>query len=418
MKTIVHIGMPKAGSTALQNCLEGSDEALAAKGVLYPRNPPECRFNNHRLLAARILDFDGLPRHMKGPNGGYTAETIGAGVEAFVDGVAAQVAGRRPDFLVFSSETLFRPLPKARHAAIRDDYRRMGAADPRFVAYLRKPSDRYVAGLMQTLHASTFVKPPRPPLYRAVLESYEACFGPDALDVRLYDRGALRDGDIIADFFSAFLPEAGIDVSTLHAGGKRNETLSGESMDLIMRQRIAFHPDENDVHTRATIRLRDTLTRIEREVGAPKPRLRTRIAEMVDYATPDCLWLRERYGIAFPGIDYDRMEREAAGDGQPFERIRRLDDLIAIDPAIQARIVERLAGEAWATEEAAQAEWVAGLLAPGGLDPVEARPRPPGLRPEKPREKRRESAEAAERRLRREKRARREAAAAAGPAKG
>jgi hypothetical protein len=64
MKTILHIGMPKTGTTALQDCLRASRADLAAAGILYPENPPGCRFNNHRMLVMGFLPFDALPRHM------------------------------------------------------------------------------------------------------------------------------------------------------------------------------------------------------------------------------------------------------------------------------------------------------------------------------------------------------------------
>lgn len=366
MKTVVHIGMPKAGSTALQTCLRASSGRLAEHGLLYPANPPDCRFNNHRLLAAQILAFDALPRHMKGPTG-FSAATIDAGFDAFVAHVADQVAAQRPKGLILSAETLFRPLAADRHEAIRATYGRLGAAAPRFVAYLRKPSDRYLGGLLQTLNASTQVQPPRPVAYRAVLESYEACFGAGTVSVRLYDRAHLENGDVVADFFASCLPEFGIDPAGLSAEGKRNETLSGESMDIVARHRAAFHPDANDVHTRDTTQLRAALAAIERGHGAAKPRLHPDVAEAVDYASADCLWVRERYGVVFSGLDYDRLAAGARA-APPRGRARRLEELIVIDRAMQARLLEDLAGSPWAAGDASRGAWIDALRAPGGLE--------------------------------------------------
>ena len=69
MRTILHIGQPKTGSTALQTCLKASKAELAAAGVLYPDNPPGCGFNNHRLLIAGYTADRDPARHAAGVGG-------------------------------------------------------------------------------------------------------------------------------------------------------------------------------------------------------------------------------------------------------------------------------------------------------------------------------------------------------------
>lgn len=38
LPTTLHIGMPKAGSSTIQGVLQAAREALAARGILYPRD--------------------------------------------------------------------------------------------------------------------------------------------------------------------------------------------------------------------------------------------------------------------------------------------------------------------------------------------------------------------------------------------
>src|SRR5690554_2935238 len=118
MKTILHIGMPKTGSTALQECLRASRDKLAAKGVLYPANPPGCPFNNHRMLVFGFTPYQRLPRHILRYDA-YSAGNIAEKYREFLDGIAHQVRSQRPAVTVLSSESLFRSLrPKARRSLV------------------------------------------------------------------------------------------------------------------------------------------------------------------------------------------------------------------------------------------------------------------------------------------------------------
>lgn len=359
MQAIVHIGMSKTGSTALQSCLQRSEAYLATRGLRYPKNPPDCGFNNHRLLAAQFLPFERLPRHMTGRTG-YTAANIGAKFEAFVEHVAAEVRAHRPEALILSSETLFRELPAAKHAAIRGAYRRLGA-EPRFVAYLRRPSEHYLAVLLQVLTASAAPPPPAPARYRPALESYRAAFGAETVAARLYDRARLEGGDIVADFCARDLAAFGVDPAKLSPAERPNDTLTAEAIDLLARYRRAFHPGRDGVYSEDTSLLRAALAEAERGCGAPRPRLRPWVAAMIDDASGDALWVRDAFGVVFPGLDYDRL---AAARPAPFPaRAFALEDLVVLDRAAQARIRANLARSAWAAAPERGA-WLDALGAP------------------------------------------------------
>jgi hypothetical protein len=376
MKTIVHIGMPKTGSTALQNSLAASSAYLAQRGLLYPENPPGVRGKDHRLLAAQFLTFRALPRHLRGDAGDDQA-TIDARLEAFLAHLRRQIAAERPQGLILSYEGLFRVLPEARHETLRAAYRELGD-DLRFVAYLRKPSEHYLSSLQQGIKASTTLKPPQPKQFRKILESYAACFGDDAVSARLFDRAHLANGDIAADFCAHALGAFAVDPAQLQAGERTNETLSAESMDLIWRYRRAFHAERDDVFTQDTNQLRRALARADHAHGAARPRLQPGFAEAIDYAAHDAPWLRDRFGVVFPGLDYDRFAAPAP-TGDPAADLAAavaaasgpaaaIDALVVVDREMQARILADLARSPWAAD-AARRKWLSGLARRG-------RPRP------------------------------------------
>lgn len=362
MQTLLHIGMPKTGSTVLQDRLRGSPEALRAHGLLYPSNPPGIRFNNHRMLMLGFTAYEKLPRHMlKGDLQG--PDSLPRAYAEFRAHIAAQVAEARPERMILSSETLFRQLRHKDRAALKEALAPYGPVT--VAAYLRRPSAYYLSALQQHLKASHKVNPPRAlPLMR-VLSAYRRAFGADAVRPRIYDRAQLAEGDITADFLAAHLPGSGLAAGDLVREARGNETLSAESMDLLRGFRAAFHEAKDNVPSDDTRTLLRALARIDTALEAPRPRLRPEIAESIDYARPDPLTLRDDWGLVFPGIDYDRLARVFHDRGIPAllrDRLRpwRLDEVVPIDRDLQQRILARLARSRWGWAPA-RALWIAGL---------------------------------------------------------
>jgi DNA-binding phage protein len=368
MRIVLHIGMPKTGSTMLQNCLRTSRAALARRGVLYPENPPGCPFNNHRILIFGFLGFDDLPRHVR-KHARYTAASMGADHAGFLAHVRNQIEAARPACTVLSSETLYRRLRPAGQDSLRGAMAALGAESGavRIAVYLRRPSEYYLSALQQHLKSAHSITPPRVGSPLGVIESYAAAFGTGALAPCVYDRRLLKDGDIVADFLAAHLPEAGIDSGELTRPAHGNESVSGEAMDILRAFRLAFHPDTDDMPSRDSAALLRTLRRIDAALGAPRPRLRPEIAEMIDYARTDALHLRDRFDLDFPGLDYDRLARARGAVARLRARLHglrrphRLEEVIVIDPATRRAMLARLATSRWARAESARTEWVAAL---------------------------------------------------------
>ena len=321
MRTILHIGMPKTGSTALQDLMLASRPYLEESGVLYPANPAGCGFNNHRMLIFGFTRFRRLPRHIvQHPE--YTRWNLRNHYAGMLAGIQEQVEAVRPSHMVLSSESLFRRL----HFPARWNLRRTLApitGNTVVAAYLRRPSAFYLSNLQQRLRHSHVIGPVRTPSMNRILRDYAATFGPENVRPRVYHRNNLLDGDIVRDFFDAYLEDARIDVTRLTRGDNANETLSAESMDLLQRFRKTFHPEIDNVPQRSSVLLARMLRQAERAAGARRPRLRPYVAEMIDYARLDPLHLRDTYGVVFPDLDYRRFRAGPAGS-DPSKRVAAL----------------------------------------------------------------------------------------------
>ena len=367
MQTILHIGMPKTGSTVLQDRLGASGPALAAKGVLYPSNPPGCPFNNHRLLLLGFLPYTKLPRHVR-KVAAYRPETLAADYAGFRAHLAAEVAAARPERLVLSSESLFRTLRAESRAALAGALAPFGPVT--VAVYLRRPSAYYLSALQQHLKSSQKVLPPRAPAPLPALRDYRTMFGAEAVRPRIYDRSLLAGGDISEDFLAAYLPGAGLAAADLAPAARSNATLSAEAMDLLRAFRAAFHGARDNVPAADSSQLVKVLARIDAALEAPRPRLRPEIADAIDYANRDALAIRDRWGLAFPGLDYDRLRRMLLPDhGLPAllrDRLRpwRLEEVAPIDRELQQAILARLARSRWGLVPT-RALWIAGLRRSG-----------------------------------------------------
>ena len=213
MKTILHIGSGKTGSTALQDMLNGSQDVLLANGVLYPKNPDGISFNNHRLLSVVLGEFETLPASIRAAYPDKAALEVAH--QAFLEALAAQVAAARPSSLLLSSEALFRGVPDDYRGAFEEQLARFGVTDAVVPVYIRLPSARYLSSFQQTLKTEGKMVPPGKPKFLYVLEGYRAIFGAGSVRPQVFSRSALPGGDVTRDFHERFLAPEGVDYDQL-----------------------------------------------------------------------------------------------------------------------------------------------------------------------------------------------------------
>ncbi|HVG48706.1 MAG TPA: hypothetical protein VM899_11295 [Rubellimicrobium sp.] len=184
---ILHVGMGKTGTTAIQNALWDNREVLAASGVTYPTVGTVA--NAHHLVAPRCPPF-----------------LAHAGWRFLdVSEWAPLLLGAGTDRIVMSSELIVWAEPDqvaALCAALRELF------DVKACLYLRRQDNTIMASYNQMIKAGTQIATIDKVIekqldrfdYLAKIWPWEKALGAENLIVLPYERGQFHKGDLIDDF--------------------------------------------------------------------------------------------------------------------------------------------------------------------------------------------------------------------------
>lgn len=318
-KLIIHAGMPKAGSTALQARFKSLRGSLRKHGILYPS-----KIQNHNFLIADAVSADALPRifrqHYKSDEAALRRD-----FDEFWAQILRQVSNVSPDVVVMSGENLWTidrqgaERLKKRLAEISDDIH--------VVCYVRKPSDFYLSIAQQKIKASSRLPKAAGIKYRKNLEALEQMGA--RLHVHAYARDNFVEGDVCLDFSERHLGDRRL-LTPLDDETQQNESLSAEAMAIVQDYRSFAHAENETKFTKDT----NVLIRDLRELAASeRPRLRPEIRDFIDRASTDLTWLRDAHGVSFADIDYEKIR---AADPKP---IGGVADICFVEEAKKRRLL-------------------------------------------------------------------------------
>ena len=200
---ILHIGAPKTGSTAIQERLRACSAVLSKRGVFVPESAGVISHAGLSLYAADPWPVDSLRRAY----GLRHWADFRAWRTTFAAQFAAELRGSGAERVILSSEFLYQRLTSRREIARLKRLLHPLARHVRVVVYLRR-QDRMALALHASasrhgaLRPFAFPGPLRAGLFDfyARLRGWASVFGQGAMTVRPFERGALRDGDVLADF--------------------------------------------------------------------------------------------------------------------------------------------------------------------------------------------------------------------------
>lgn len=186
MKSIIHIGPPKTGTTSIQQMLAHHEEALREKGIHYVRH-------------GRV-----------GPSHNSIAMDLRRGHEIdHAAAIMAELEAEKPSAAILSSELFFSPWVSPKLASALPPLMRDGAT---LIAYMRRHDLFFEAVYKQKLktgQAGTdpmeFLAHQKPNIYRFAnaLRGAGRRFPGSTVIAREYSRSALLEGNVVADFAEA-----------------------------------------------------------------------------------------------------------------------------------------------------------------------------------------------------------------------
>lgn len=227
---VLHIGLPKTGSTALQNWARANSGRLATEGIFVlptvmeaHRLAVECITNEMRLQAPDILNIKSL--------------SFDAARRALIDGASREGVGAS----VVSSEYFFVADP-ARVAAM---FTGMGVSVARVVCFVRRQDDLLASGYNQDIKALGYARAFVPPAYLriydwgALREDWQRAF--PAAEIVLHNFDHHRMHDTLIDQFARDIGAAS--THQVPATRTTNESLCAELLEIVRVANAAGLPE-------------------------------------------------------------------------------------------------------------------------------------------------------------------------------
>jgi len=234
MKAVIHIGMPKSGTSTIQAFLGMNAAALSRQGVLYDRFDP--RFGSQFELPIIGLSAVGhaiQPEFERNLLGLHTVQDLRDYAKRYATHLSQTLAARQGhEVFVGSSEHLFAWLDSVDQIRALDRFLSERFVQVQYVLYLRAQDELVLSGYSEAIrrvhshslaqHVATGGKIN----LHVPVDRWVQAVGKDRLVVRILSRDVLQNEDLLADFCH----HTGIDADDLQRPGRVNTALSAEEV--------------------------------------------------------------------------------------------------------------------------------------------------------------------------------------------
>lgn len=255
MRIILHIGTGKTGTSSIQESLFRAREKLLENGILYPDIPG---FTNQNFLA--MAAAQGVPREYQAELG-YDLETLIQESKKCWDMVKSDAEKADAKTVILSGEYFFsHGNPTFWKNLISTKFGPNSEIE--VICYVRAVEPYYISAIQQHIKGGHNIEYPYTmPLFDR-LEKWNQS---GTLTVREFSREKLIDGDVVSDFLETC--ELGQDIVPLNARKRVNETISAESMSIIVDYRRTLHAESENKFMPDSSLLFRRLRLIESEIG-------------------------------------------------------------------------------------------------------------------------------------------------------
>lgn len=356
---LLHIGSPKAGSSAIQASLLKAAADLQQHGLLLLPPNPYRRPLPSGFLAACYLSADQLPRYLAARQR-RDPDRFNRDIQAYLQLLADLLrlghppssrrwlarlqrwsanGLRRPSQpAVLSSEYLFR-LSVEQIRELRRWFETQGIRRFRVLVYVRDPVSAYGSFLQQWLRLTDDLTRYNPwhwhYSFREQLEAWASVFSLPELVVRPFSRDQLCGGSVVGDFYDQCSRWFEQSLVGPEPSGV-NESMSIEEL-MLVQELLQAVPPERRLDAEWTVNMSKFLRLLRRqalELECSPVQLQPWVRRLVvERHAADLDWLREQHGITFPQAS--PQERLASLPDET--RQLCLQDLL-VPPADRARV--------------------------------------------------------------------------------
>lgn len=266
MKAVIHIGMPKSGTSTIQAFLGMNGRALSQQGVLYDRFEP--RFGSQFEFPIIGLSATG---HMIHPIfernllGLHAVEDLRAYAQRYAAYLSARLAEQRgQELFVGSSEHLFAWLNSVDQIQALDRFLGERFSQVQYLLYLRPQEELVLSGYSEAIRrvhshslAQHLAASGRINLHTPV-DRWVRAVGQDRLIVRLLLPDALHAGNLLTDFCHC----VGIDANALPRPERINAALSVEEVAIrrVLNRVLPRQGRSGDMHPVYNVTLKALLS--------------------------------------------------------------------------------------------------------------------------------------------------------------
>lgn len=319
-KLILHIGMVKTGSSAIQASLaagSGGDFIYPKLGGVSLKSEGDAPFKRHHTDSLIELFSSKKDRFAKKRSGFGKAVFTSDSDEASIRKAAADAGDGS---VILSSEALYSYL-RRRDVEALASFARQLFDDIRVVAYVREPFSLISGSFWTRVKGSRLAK--FEPVYRRYkqLKKFDTVFGRDKVSLWNYDRTTFPDGNVVQHFC------ASLGLRPVRSLTRKNVTLSRPGVSAIYRlnRAVGEGPEALAAHKLARIAVANGFPHGD----WPKFRLSPALIEpLIEAQAEDIEWIEQRIGCSL------------RSQAQPQESdVTSEADLLQIDP----RALETLA---------------------------------------------------------------------------